>query len=310
MGFQSLRVINDDRVAAGGGFPEHPHRDMEIFSYVLEGSLAHRDSLGNERTLKPGQIQLMSAGTGVRHSEFNPSNTDATHFLQVWIQPRTSGLSPTYTEWHPDIKIQNSPKVLVISPDGREGSACIQQDVSIYRLRLKTGESVSHELIADHVEQVSEILFADFLREAIFEPLGMTKSFLNGSASRDVVSCVDELAEFALELRNPQLISTGTASLATTTQFAELEGVVPGVGRFDPCNWGLGPELHGTKHPHWMGSRNSASTFGHFGGTGSFMWHDPTVNISCIGLCEVEFDAWAMHHWPIFFDAVVNELSR
>jgi len=121
---------------------------MEIFSYVLEGSLAHRDSLGNERTLKPGQIQLMSAGTGVRHSEFNPSNTDATHFLQVWIQPRTSGLSPTYTEWHPDDKNQNSPKVLVISPDGREGSACIQQDVSIYRLRLETGVSVSHELSA------------------------------------------------------------------------------------------------------------------------------------------------------------------
>ena len=136
--------------AAGAGFPEHPHRDMEIFSYVLEGSLAHRDSLGNERTLKPGQIQLMSAGTGVRHSEFNPSNTDATHFLQVWIQPRTSGLSPTYTEWHPDDKNLNSAKVLVISPDGREGSACIQQDVSIYRLRLKASESVSHELIADH----------------------------------------------------------------------------------------------------------------------------------------------------------------
>ena len=150
MGFRSLRVINDDMVAAGAGFPEHPHRDMEIFSYVLEGSLAHRDSLGNERTLKPGQIQLMSAGTGVRHSEFNPSNTDATHFLQVWIQPRTSGLSPTYTEWHPDDKNQNSAKVLVISPDGREGSACIQQDVSIYRLRLKASESVSHELIADH----------------------------------------------------------------------------------------------------------------------------------------------------------------
>jgi len=176
--------------------------------------------------------------------------------------------------------------------------------------RKRIYSNTGYELIAEHVEQVSEILFADFLREAIFEPLGMTKSFLNGSASRDVVSCVDELAEFALELRNPQLISTGSASLATTTQFAELEGVVPGVGRFDPCNWGLGPELHGTKHPHWMGSRNSASTFGHFGGTGSFMWHDPTVNISCVGLCEVEFDAWAMHHWPIFFDAVVNELSR
>ena len=143
-------MINDDMVAAGEGFPEHPHRDMEIFSYVLEGSLAHRDSLGNERTLKPGQIQLMSAGTGVRHSEFNPSAIDATHFLQIWIQPRTPGLSPTYTEWHPDEKNQNSPKVLVISPDGREGSACIHQDVLIYRLRLEIGESTTHELLAGH----------------------------------------------------------------------------------------------------------------------------------------------------------------
>ena len=165
-------------------------------------------------------------------------------------------------------------------------------------------------MIANHVEHVSEISFADFLREAIFEPLGMTKSFLNGSAAHDIVSCVDDLAEFALELRNPQLISAITASVATTTQFTELEGVVPGVGRFDPCNWGFGPEVHGAKHPHWMGSRNSASTFGHFGGTGSFLWHDPTSNISCVGLCEVEFDAWAMHHWPIFFDSVIDELSR
>lgn len=150
MGFRSLRVINDDVVAAGAGFPEHPHRDMEIFSYVLEGSLAHRDSLGNERTLQPGDIQLMSAGTGVRHSEFNPSAIDATHFLQIWIQPRTLRLSPTYTEWHPAEKNQNSPKVLVISPDGREGSACIHQDVLIYRLRLKMGESTTHELLAGH----------------------------------------------------------------------------------------------------------------------------------------------------------------
>jgi len=150
MGFRSLRVINDDIVEAGGGFPEHPHRDMEIFSYVLEGSLAHRDSLGNERTLKPGQIQLMSAGTGVRHSEFNPSAGKATHFLQIWIQPRASGLKPSYTEWHPADHQQNAPKVLVISPDGSEGSALIRQDVSIYRLRLPQGGSVSHELTAGH----------------------------------------------------------------------------------------------------------------------------------------------------------------
>jgi len=146
MGFRSLRVINDDIVAAGRGFPEHPHRDMEIFSYVLEGALAHRDSLGNERILTPGQIQLMSAGTGVRHSEFNPSSTDSTRFLQIWIQPREQGLKPSYTEWHPSPRHADCPKVLVISPEGREGSACIQQDAEIFRILLEPGQSIQHEV--------------------------------------------------------------------------------------------------------------------------------------------------------------------
>jgi redox-sensitive bicupin YhaK (pirin superfamily) len=146
MGFRSLRVINDDIVAAGRGFPEHPHRDMEIFSYVLEGALAHRDSLGNERILTPGQIQLMSAGTGVRHSEFNPSASESTHFLQIWIQPREHGLKPSYTEWHPSHRHADDPKVLVISPDGREGSACIQQDAEIFRILLEPGQSLQHEV--------------------------------------------------------------------------------------------------------------------------------------------------------------------
>jgi redox-sensitive bicupin YhaK (pirin superfamily) len=146
MGFRSLRVINDDVVAAGRGFPEHPHRDMEIFSYVLEGALAHRDSLGNERILTPGQIQLMSAGTGVRHSEFNPSASEPTHFLQIWIQPREHGLKPSYTEWHPSSQHADDPKVLVISPDGRDGSAGIQQDAEIYRILLEPGQSVQHEV--------------------------------------------------------------------------------------------------------------------------------------------------------------------
>ena len=146
MGFRSLRVINDDVVAAGRGFPEHPHRDMEIFSYVLEGALAHRDSLGNERILTPGQIQLMSAGTGVRHSEFNPSATEPTHFLQIWIQPREHGLKPSYTEWHPSSRHADDPKVLVISPDGRDGSAGIQQDAEIYRILLEPGQSIQHEV--------------------------------------------------------------------------------------------------------------------------------------------------------------------
>jgi len=146
MGFRSLRVINQDRVVPGAGFPEHPHRDMEIFSYVLEGALSHRDSMGNGRELKPGQIQLMSAGSGVTHSEFNPSKTDPLHFLQIWIEPREKGLEPNYSEWHPDGKSDSRSKVLVISPDGRDGSAEIRQDAEVHRLRLDAGESVSHSL--------------------------------------------------------------------------------------------------------------------------------------------------------------------
>jgi quercetin 2,3-dioxygenase len=146
MGFRSLRVINDDRVAPGMGFGTHPHRDMEIFSYVLEGTLAHKDSMGHGQQLKPGQIQLMSAGRGITHSEFNPSAISPLHFLQIWIQPRERGLTPSYTEWHPKPEQADAAKVLVISPDGRHGSATIHQDADIYRIRLNAGQSVTHDL--------------------------------------------------------------------------------------------------------------------------------------------------------------------
>jgi redox-sensitive bicupin YhaK (pirin superfamily) len=148
MGFRSLRVINDDRVAPGQGFGTHPHRDMEIFSYVLAGSMEHKDSMGNGRVLKPGQIQLMSAGRGVTHSEFNPSPSEPLHLLQIWIQPRQRGLTPGYTEWLPKPEQADAPKVLVISDDGRDGSATIQQDADVYRVRLKPGQSVIHDLRA------------------------------------------------------------------------------------------------------------------------------------------------------------------
>ena len=150
MGFRSLRVINDDRVAPGQGFGTHPHRDMEIFSYVLEGALQHKDSMGNGSVLKPGQIQLMSAGSGVTHSEFNPSSSEPLRLLQIWIQPRERGLVPSYTEWRPRPEQAEAPKVLVISPDGREDSATIHQEANVYRLRLKAGQSVTHELKAGH----------------------------------------------------------------------------------------------------------------------------------------------------------------
>jgi redox-sensitive bicupin YhaK (pirin superfamily) len=146
MGYRTLRVINQDVVAGGAGFPTHPHRDMEIFSYILEGTLAHKDSMGNGRELKPGQIQLMSAGSGVTHSEFNPSSTEQAQLLQIWILPEARGLTPSYTEWHPDPANENDPKVLVISRDGREGSATIHQDADIYRVRLQAGQSVGHEV--------------------------------------------------------------------------------------------------------------------------------------------------------------------
>lgn len=146
MGFRSLRVINDDRVAGGGGFPTHPHRDMEIFSYVLEGQLAHKDSMGNSRVLKPGEIQLMRAGTGVLHSEFNPSPTETAHFLQIWIMPDKGKLPPAYSEWTPAPGRENEVKTLVISEDGRDGSAMIARDASIYLLKLNAGSSTRHDL--------------------------------------------------------------------------------------------------------------------------------------------------------------------
>ena len=141
MGFRTLRVINDDRVRAGAGFGAHPHRDMEILTCVLSGQLEHRDSMGNGEVIHAGEWQAMTAGTGITHSEFNPSASETAHFLQVWIQPRERGLVPSYTEWHPAAGPGDDRKVLLISPNGRDGSAVIHQDADVYRLRLKAGES-------------------------------------------------------------------------------------------------------------------------------------------------------------------------
>jgi redox-sensitive bicupin YhaK (pirin superfamily) len=146
MGFRSLRVINQDLVDPAMGFPPHGHRDMEIFTYVLEGAIEHRDSLGNHAQLKPGQIQVMSAGSGVKHSEYNPSKTDRLHLIQVWIQPDRPNLRPRYAEWKPTAEQLAAPKVLIISNDGREGSAHISQDADVYRVKTSTAGTVSLEL--------------------------------------------------------------------------------------------------------------------------------------------------------------------
>ena len=127
-----LRVINEDRVQAGSGFGTHAHRDMEIISYVLAGELAHKDSMGNGSTIRPGDVQRMSAGTGVRHSEFNPSSTEPVHFLQIWIQPRAQGIEPSYEEKRFSEQEKRGRLRIIASPDQADGSVLIHQDARVY----------------------------------------------------------------------------------------------------------------------------------------------------------------------------------
>ena len=145
MGFRALRVINDDRVRGGAGFPSHPHRDMEIITYVVDGALGHKDSMGNGTTIRPGEVQRMTAGTGVVHSEMNPSPTQ-THFLQIWIVPEKRGLTPGYEQKAFPTEERTGTLRLVASRDGREGSVTVHQDVALYASVLAPGQEVAHTL--------------------------------------------------------------------------------------------------------------------------------------------------------------------
>ena len=146
MGFRSLRVLNDDRVAPGQGFGEHRHRDMEIVSYVLEGALAHKDSMGNSGVIRPGDVQKMSAGTGVQHSEFNGSRTEPVHFLQIWIVPEVRGIAPGYEQKTFPPETRRGKLCLIGSRDGRDGSVTIRQDVDAYASVLEDGQNARHVL--------------------------------------------------------------------------------------------------------------------------------------------------------------------
>ena len=168
MGFRTLRVINDDLVMPAMGFGTHPHQDMEIITYVLSGALQHKDSMGNGRIIRPGEVQYMAAGTGIQHSEFNPSKDEAVHLLQIWILPERTGVKPRYAEK----SLAGVPKGqfnLVISRSGRENSLAINQDADLYVAKLETGNEAGHEMKAGrhawvHVAEGEVKLNGDMLK--------------------------------------------------------------------------------------------------------------------------------------------------
>ena len=166
------------------------------------------------------------------------------------------------------------------------------------------------ELAADALATAAGMPFGEYLREAVLEPLGMTSTVLKGSPAHAVLSTATDLLAFVHELRAPRLISAGSAAEFRSVQFPGLQGVVPGVGRFDDCPRGLGTEIRGTKQPHWTGACNTPSTFGHFGGAGTLLWVDPGVHVACVALTDRPFDEWAteaLRLWPAFSDAVLAE---
>lgn len=169
------------------------------------------------------------------------------------------------------------------------------------------------EVAAEHLAIAAAMPFEEYLRIGLLEPLAMTATELRGSPADSIWSTVDDLARFVIEVTDPVLVSTATAAAAVRPHFPELGGIVPGVGRFDTCPWGLGFEIRGNKAPHWTGSRNTPATYGHFGGSGTMMWIDPGLDdLAMIALTDRSFDEWgdeALRLWPQISDAVIEEFA-
>jgi CubicO group peptidase (beta-lactamase class C family) len=164
------------------------------------------------------------------------------------------------------------------------------------------------EVLADHVEAAAEMPFPQYLAEAVLNPLGLTAE-LRGSPAHGLHGSLDDLLRFGAELQRPSLIAPETLSEATSVQFPGLVGVLPDIGRMEPNDWGLGFELRDAKEPHWTGTRNSPHTFGHFGGSGSFLWVDPEPGIALACLCDLDFGPWALEAWPRLSDDVLDSVK-
>ncbi|MHB1138467.1 MAG: serine hydrolase domain-containing protein [Microthrixaceae bacterium] len=164
--------------------------------------------------------------------------------------------------------------------------------------------NTGYDALAEHVQEASGIPFAEYVHDAVLAPLGADGTRLEGSAAKDLHARADDMVRIALELHSPTLVHTSTWADAISAQFPDLAGVLPGWGRQDPCPWGLGPELRGAKSPHWTGSDAAPETYGHFGGSGTFLWVDPTVGLACLVLTDRPFGDWAVEVWPGFSDRV------
>jgi quercetin 2,3-dioxygenase len=191
--FGPLRVINEDRVSAGAGFGTHGHRDMEIISYVLEGELAHKDSLGNGSTIRPGDVQRMSAGSGVQHSEYNPSSSQSVHFLQIWIQPNRRGIPPSYEEQRFDAQEKRGRLRLIASPNRAEGSVHIQQDAKVYAGLFDGAESAAMSVAAGrgvyvHVARGAVNVNSEMLQTGdAVELTGVSEVHVSGGKNAEVI---------------------------------------------------------------------------------------------------------------------------
>jgi CubicO group peptidase (beta-lactamase class C family) len=178
--------------------------------------------------------------------------------------------------------------------------------------RMRIYSNTGIEMAAAAVEAAAEMPFGDYLADAVLAPLGMTGAALEGSAAHGIWSTLDDVVRFLTEVQRPALVHETTADDALSAQWPDLAGIVPDVGRFDPCPWGLGFEIKGAKAPHWMGSANSAPTVGHFGGAGTMMWADPLAGCALVALTDRTFDEWAaeaLRVWPELSDAVLAEAA-
>lgn len=170
--------------------------------------------------------------------------------------------------------------------------------------------NTGYRLLADHLVRSTGMAFDVYAAEAVIGPVGMTGARLDGGADAGLVACVEGLVRLGVELLAPTVIHTSTWTEATTPQIPELAGVVPGWGHYDPCPWGLGPEIRGTKAPHWTGTEAPSEVFGHFGAAGTFLWVDPTIGVGCAVIAGRAFDSWAVDAWPVFSDKVRAAVGR